>query len=135
MKSKSIPGNNGRVANEQAVRRQIEARAFEIFQRRGCEHGRDIEDWIEAEQETLLLLLIEGAPEPATEKGNVKQKRLSKVPERVQRNSEYPTLVKHASRSNLETLLKKVASNGKPAAKKSGPQRIPKCVLGSREIA
>jgi hypothetical protein len=34
---------------------QIEERAYELFLERGCEHGRDIEDWLEAERELTEL--------------------------------------------------------------------------------
>jgi hypothetical protein len=34
---------------------QIQQRAFELFLERGCEHGRDIEDWLEAERELTGL--------------------------------------------------------------------------------
>ncbi|HXU20324.1 MAG TPA: DUF2934 domain-containing protein [Verrucomicrobiae bacterium] len=34
---------------------QIEQRAYELFLERGCEHGRDIEDWLEAERELTEL--------------------------------------------------------------------------------
>ena len=30
---------------------QIQQRAYELFLERGCEHGRDVEDWLEAERE------------------------------------------------------------------------------------
>jgi hypothetical protein len=30
---------------------QIQQRAYELFLERGCEPGRDIEDWLEAEKE------------------------------------------------------------------------------------
>lgn len=30
---------------------QIQQRAYELFLERGCEHGRDVEDWLEAEKE------------------------------------------------------------------------------------
>ena len=29
----------------------IAARAYDLFQRSGCEHGRDVEFWLEAERE------------------------------------------------------------------------------------
>jgi len=32
---------------------RIEARAYEIYERRGRRIGRDLEDWLEAERETL----------------------------------------------------------------------------------
>lgn len=34
---------------------QIEQRAYELYLQRGCEHGRDIEDWLEAERELTEL--------------------------------------------------------------------------------
>ena len=30
---------------------KIAARAYEIFQQRGCHHGLDVEDWLKAERE------------------------------------------------------------------------------------
>ncbi len=30
---------------------QIQRRAYELFLQRGCEQGRDVEDWLEAERE------------------------------------------------------------------------------------
>jgi hypothetical protein len=30
---------------------QIRQRAYEIFEERGCEHGRDVADWLAAEQQ------------------------------------------------------------------------------------
>jgi hypothetical protein len=30
---------------------QVRQRAYEIYLARGCEHGRDLEDWLEAERQ------------------------------------------------------------------------------------
>jgi hypothetical protein len=38
---------------------RIKTRAYELYQTRGCEPGRDLEDWFQAEQQILLLLLLE----------------------------------------------------------------------------
>jgi hypothetical protein len=32
-------------------RDEVAARAYEIYCGRGCEHGRDVDDWIEAERQ------------------------------------------------------------------------------------
>ena len=32
---------------------KIRFRAYELFQERGCEHGRDLDDWLQAEAEFL----------------------------------------------------------------------------------
>jgi Protein of unknown function (DUF2934) len=37
--------------SEAASREEIARRAFEIFQSRGSDHGRDFEDWLQAERE------------------------------------------------------------------------------------
>jgi hypothetical protein len=34
-------------------RSRVAQRAYQIFQRRGCDHGRDMDDWIRAEKEIL----------------------------------------------------------------------------------
>jgi hypothetical protein len=35
------------------IRSRIEALAYEIYLRRGCRHGDDVKDWLEAEQMIL----------------------------------------------------------------------------------
>lgn len=37
----------------QVLNARIEARAYELYERRGGHHGKDLEDWVEAEQEIL----------------------------------------------------------------------------------
>jgi hypothetical protein len=39
--------------NEETIVNAIQRRAFELFEMRGCEPGRDLEDWLQAEQEIL----------------------------------------------------------------------------------
>ena len=36
---------------EPATKKQIEARAYELYLQRGCENGHDVEDWLTAEKE------------------------------------------------------------------------------------
>lgn len=33
----------------------IRIRAYELFEQRGCEHGHDIEDWLQAEKELTTV--------------------------------------------------------------------------------
>lgn len=33
----------------------IRVRAYELFEQRGCEHGHDMEDWLEAETEVTTV--------------------------------------------------------------------------------
>ena len=46
----SQPGN-GSAAEPRNDRDAIEKRAYEIYQRRGGQHGADLDDWLEAERE------------------------------------------------------------------------------------
>jgi hypothetical protein len=48
-----------------AVMKQIEERAFQLFEERGREDGHDMEDWFKAEQELLVSI-----PVTITEKGD-----------------------------------------------------------------
>jgi DNA-binding NarL/FixJ family response regulator len=39
-------------------REQIQKRAYELFMERGCEQGRDVEDWLAAEQELRVVPVV-----------------------------------------------------------------------------
>ena len=43
--------NAERQASNPATYDEIAARAYEIFQARGSEHGADLDDWLQAERE------------------------------------------------------------------------------------
>jgi hypothetical protein len=38
---------------DEAIREKITLRAYELYQDRGGQHGRDIDDWLQAETEVL----------------------------------------------------------------------------------
>ena len=40
------------------LQKAIAGRAYELFERRGCEHGQDLSDWLRAESDVLQPLLI-----------------------------------------------------------------------------
>ena len=42
-------GNDG-------IRERVSLRAYELYERRGADHGRDLEDWAQAENEVLSPL-------------------------------------------------------------------------------
>lgn len=44
--------------NEQVLRQRVKEKAYELYRCRGCRHGRDLDDWLEAEQ--LVLNEIAG---------------------------------------------------------------------------
>ena len=43
-------GNDG-------IRERVSSRAYELYERRGADHGRDLEDWAKAENEVLSPLI------------------------------------------------------------------------------
>ena len=59
--NKTIPieqVNRFSIGDEQLLRQRIAEKAYELYECRGCCYGRDLEDWLEAEQ--LVLAEIAG---------------------------------------------------------------------------
>lgn len=44
---------SNREQHQEIIRSTVARRAYEIFERRGCEHGFDLDDWVAAEKELL----------------------------------------------------------------------------------
>lgn len=42
-----------RTVDEEAIQEEIRRFAFELFCEGGCEHGHDVEHWVEAERRVL----------------------------------------------------------------------------------
>lgn len=55
-----------RLLGDEVVRASISLRAYEIYEQRGCEPGCELEDWLQAENE-MLPLLIEDELQRGTE--------------------------------------------------------------------
>lgn len=45
--------NGGRSDRQPELRRLIQLRAYQLYEQRGCQHGDDLKDWLEAERLTL----------------------------------------------------------------------------------
>jgi HSP20 family molecular chaperone IbpA len=45
-------------ARTDSMMKQIEKRAFQLFEERGCENGHDLDDWFKAEAELLAPIAI-----------------------------------------------------------------------------
>jgi HSP20 family molecular chaperone IbpA len=45
-------------ARTDSMMKQIETRAFQLFEERGCENGHDLDDWFKAEAELLAPIAI-----------------------------------------------------------------------------
>ena len=48
-----LPSAPGAMADADAVRREIELRAYRLYCERGCAAGADVDDWVAAEREVL----------------------------------------------------------------------------------
>ncbi len=54
------------VGDEELLRQRIDEKAHELYECRGCCHGRDLDDWLEAER--LVLAAMEVRNEKAVRK-------------------------------------------------------------------
>ena len=54
-----------RLLSKEDVRERISRRAYELYENRGGEHGREVEDWLEAENEVLSPLIEQEMTETA----------------------------------------------------------------------
>ena len=58
-----------RLLSKGEVRERISRRAYELYQNRGGEHGREVEDWLKAEDEVLSPLIEQEIKESAETPG------------------------------------------------------------------
>ena len=68
-----------------AIRESVSSRAYELYERRGADHGRDLEDWAKAENEILSPLIeqtlkLSRKTSEGTTKNVTPAKRLSRKP-------------------------------------------------------
>ncbi|HTS68832.1 MAG TPA: DUF2934 domain-containing protein [Terriglobia bacterium] len=71
-------GNDG-------IRERVSSRAHELYERRGADHGRDLEDWVKAENEVLSPLIeqkleLSRKTSAGTARNVTPTKRLSRKP-------------------------------------------------------
>lgn len=55
-----------RLPADREVQEAVSLRAYEIYQSRGGEYGRDLDDWLQAENEVLAALTDPKAPDLTT---------------------------------------------------------------------
>jgi Protein of unknown function (DUF2934) len=74
----------GRLLHDQGIRACISQRAYELYEQRGGDPGRDVEDWLLAENEILSPLIEAEIHRAAGEDGTQSTKepaRISKAPQ------------------------------------------------------
>lgn len=94
-----------RLLDNQSIRERISRRAYELYARRGGEPGRDVEDWVQAENEILSPLIEEEMSSAATIARSQKSQ---------------------AARMNRQTAARKTSGPGKaikPGAAKKAPSK------------
>jgi hypothetical protein len=82
------------------TRAQIAHRAYEIYQNRGREDGRDVEDWLVAERE----LRNQNSPKPSISSSSADTLRSSSLPTSRQRQSKTKTAATPSSFENSNSV-------------------------------
>lgn len=49
----NIPAATSLFDQSEELTKKVRERAYQLFGARGCQHGRDVEDWCQAEREVL----------------------------------------------------------------------------------
>ena len=52
------------ISDEELLRQRIAEKAHELYECNGCCHGRDVEDWLEAERLVLAEIELKSKLEP-----------------------------------------------------------------------
>jgi len=55
-RKKTFAANTASIGVAQPQHDEIALRAYQFFLQRGCVHGRDLEDWLQAERELLTKI-------------------------------------------------------------------------------
>lgn len=63
-----------------ATREQIEQRAYELYLARGCEPGKELDDWLAAETELMLEIEVPKQSSPLLATPKVKAASQAAVP-------------------------------------------------------
>ena len=83
MKELNVEQPRERLPADREVQEAVSLRAYEIYQSRGGEPGRDLDDWLQAENEVLAALTAPKAPDLAagSAQAAVKTEDTTKQPE------------------------------------------------------
>src|SRR3954467_5713128 len=89
-----------RLLSKGEVRERISRRAYELYESRGGEHGREVEDWLEAENEVLSPLIEQGMI------GSTETPSARDAERNVSRTAEPPVKAAVAKKTKSRTLSK-----------------------------
>jgi hypothetical protein len=127
MSTESVEEIRQRLLRDENVRHMISVRAYEIYERRGGVPGHDVEDWFQAENEILAVLIeqekrraVEQAPDQAPTAHSV-----SATQEEVQPKAEAPATRKTRSRTSAGKQQKATTRRAK-SEKATGSRRTKK---------
>ncbi len=83
MKEETLEQSAQPTLDEDTIRELVSIRAYELFLNRGCEHGRDLDDWLRAEQDVLASL-------PETETIKSQEAIMARTPEATLKSEAAP---------------------------------------------
>jgi hypothetical protein len=101
-----------RILSKGEVRERISRRAYELYENRGGEHGREVEDWLEAENEVLSPLIEQEMI------GSVETPRARDAERNVSKTAEPPVKAAVAKKSKSRTPSKSETSRKRKAKTK-----------------
>ncbi len=64
-----------RTYSDPSLQDKIRSRAYQLFEQRGYEHGRDFDDWLQAEAEVLRSKISVTPIRPTPKRNNNRAKR------------------------------------------------------------
>ena len=127
MTKESLDRVRERLFGDEQVRQMIRARAYEIYELRGGQPGREAQDWLRAEREVLAFLI-------ARESSRAEEKQFRSNPAATPSTVREPAgaAAKRKSRAASERKTGKRAASKKTTASKAKRNRKSKGVEESR---
>jgi hypothetical protein len=108
----------GRLLDDQGIRSRISQRAYELYEQRGGDPGRDVEDWLLAENEILSPLIEAEIHGAAGEDGT----QSTKKPARTSKASQSST-IKRLAKAKENSLTTSKNPKTKPDRKGKGRKK------------
>jgi Protein of unknown function (DUF2934) len=107
----------GRLLYDQGIRSRISQRAYELYEQRGGDPGRDVEDWLLAENEILSPLIEAEIRRAAREDGT----QSTKKPARTSNAPQSSTIKRRSAKAKENSLT--TLKNPKSQADRKGKGR------------
>lgn len=120
MTKESLDRVRERLLGDEQVRQMIQARAYEIYELRGGQPGREAQDWLRAEREVLAFLI---AREPSRAEDNESRSSTAAIVFAAPEKNAAPARRKSRGAPKPKKEATKRAASKKPPASKATPKR------------